>query len=109
LIESVTKLYALVDQQWKTYLALPSEVFSGPNPPQYEFLKPSLDRFDNVATDPKYRALASRPEFKAAHDALKAFAREYTAVPGQQLSLPAPPSGASSVTPSAAQTPTLAQ
>lgn len=109
LIDSVTKLYALVDQQWKTYLALPSEVFSGPNPPQYEFLKPSLDRFDEVATNPKYRALAQRPEFKAAHDALKVFAREYTAVPGQQLSLPAPPSGTSSVTPAAAQTPTLAQ
>jgi len=109
LADSATKLYALVDEQWKQYLALPLEVFEGPNPPQYEFLKPAIDRFENVATDPKYRALASRPEFKAALTALRSFAREYTAVPGQQLTLPPPPGGGPSLPAPAASTPTLAR
>lgn len=110
LVAAATKLYALVDDSWKQYLALPSDVYQVNGKPQFEFLKPSLERFDSVAADPKYKALATRPEFKAAHEALKAFASEYTAVPGQQLSLPAPPgANASRVTPAAAQSPTLAQ
>jgi lipid-binding SYLF domain-containing protein len=110
LVASTSRLYALVDDQWKQYLALPNDVFQPNSPPPFEFLKPSLDRFDNVASDPKYKALSARPEFKAAHDALRSYAREYTAIPGQQLSLPAPPeTSATNVTPTAAQTPTLAK
>jgi lipid-binding SYLF domain-containing protein len=104
LSESTTKLYALLDEQWRQYLALPREALEGANPPSHESLQTTLNHFEEVATDPRYRTLAARPEFKAAYDALKAYANELTAVPGQQLSLPPPPAGsaAQGVTPASA-------
>jgi lipid-binding SYLF domain-containing protein len=93
LAANAVALYGLLDQQWKVFLALPAEVFEEQPPPAAEALSRSLKNFDVVARDPRYQALAQRPEFLATHQLLKQYVRERTASAAASLSLPPPPSG----------------
>jgi lipid-binding SYLF domain-containing protein len=92
LAANASALYTLLDDHWKSYLALPREVFSHVPPPTPDALGQSLKRYDAVAGDPRYRALAQRPEFLATHQLLKQYFQERTASAGAPLKLPAPPS-----------------
>lgn len=96
--KNATQLYAIVDEPWRRYLALPREVFEGTNPPRLETLQPPLAQFDRVSTDPNYKTLAARPEFQATHELLREFVRELSEGARSQLTLPPPPA-----TPAAAQ------
>src|SRR5690606_21745962 len=41
-------LYGIMDEQWRQYLALPPEVFSGTNPPTLAALQEALSRYNRV-------------------------------------------------------------
>jgi lipid-binding SYLF domain-containing protein len=90
LADHAPALYGLLNQQWQTYLALPSGVFVGTEPPTPESIKAALANFDAVDTNPQYRALADLPQFEAMH----ALLRQYVAAretQSPQLNLPPPP------------------
>jgi SH3 domain-containing YSC84-like protein 1 len=85
------RLYAIVDEPWQKYLALPEEVFEGTDPPKLESLRYSLQQFDRVAQNPKYKGLAQRLEFQATHKSLRALTNEMSVGSRRQLTLPPPP------------------
>ncbi|HVA50944.1 MAG TPA: lipid-binding SYLF domain-containing protein [Pirellulales bacterium] len=89
LSQHAARLYALLDDRWRQYLALPSEVFSGTSPPRLDSLKAALQQFDRVAADAKFRGLSERTEFQFVHDDL----RNYIDLWAKQtpLDLPPPP------------------
>jgi hypothetical protein len=72
------QLGARLDQPWRNYLALPSNVFAtDASPPTPAALRLSLGRFDKVAQDPQFRVVSQMPEFQTTlallhryHDAL---------------------------------------
>ena len=67
LADASQRVDALVDMNWRRYLALPPSVFAaGPAPAPAE-LAAALARYDRIAQEPLYRALVERPEFRAAH------------------------------------------
>jgi SH3 domain-containing YSC84-like protein 1 len=87
---SSQQLAAIMDPAWRTFLALPAEVYAGDRPPSAEALRLSLDHFTTAATDPRYQALAQRTEFQATWSLL----RQYSAAASptaRPLSLPPPP------------------
>ena len=65
--------------------------------PELTALSQSLARYDTVAVDPRYRALARRREFQATHQLLRQYVliRTSSAQAGG-VSLPPPPTDASS-------------
>ena len=91
--KNATQLYALVDESWRKYLAVPKEVLEGENAPRLEALQASVTQFERVMGEPKYQTLTGRPEFQATHEALLEYARELSQVSTarEQLSLPPPP------------------
>jgi SH3 domain-containing YSC84-like protein 1 len=93
LAKAAPPMYSALNEQWRTYLALPADVFDPREPAQPEALKESLARFDNVARDERYRALASQREFQETHSLLKAYATEQSRTAQEQprLALPPPP------------------
>jgi hypothetical protein len=91
LAESAQTLYALLDEPWRQYLALPVEVFARNHPLPAEALQQSLARFDTVAADPRYRALAQRPEFQTTHRLLSETIRLQAPGAAALPHLPPPP------------------
>lgn len=66
LADAFTKLGPMLDPQWQTYLALPSEIFAGaetPDPPR-EVIQDTLNHYRAVAENNQYQALTSRQEFQ---------------------------------------------
>jgi hypothetical protein len=87
------QLQPLLDENWRRFLALPAEVFAGPNPPSAEVLAEAVRRFETVAADPRYTALVQRPEFQNTLGALVKYRQaRAAAAPAGQLALPPPPS-----------------
>jgi lipid-binding SYLF domain-containing protein len=89
-------LYAVLDTGWKSYLALPAEVFEENAPPTLAALNVSLSRFDAVAAEPAYRALTERAEFQATRQLLRQYVQMQTPKVGSRLDLPPPPADAAS-------------
>lgn len=85
------QLDAMLDNGWKTYLALPPEVFSGDRSPSSESLSQALERFNTVARDPRYRALSQRAEFQATFDLLWRYTTMQSSRNQPTLALPPPP------------------
>lgn len=90
---SAGKLNGMVSEQWQKFLALPPEVFSGPNPPSLASLQEALGRYDRIAQSPNYAALVARPEFRSTYALLRDYVHELSPPVGSTLSLPPPPSG----------------
>jgi hypothetical protein len=88
---SSLQLSAVLDENWKRYLALPAEVFAAGKAPAPEVLNATLQRYESVARDPQYRQLNERLDFRATLELL----REYSATLAEnnqgKLSLPPPP------------------
>jgi lipid-binding SYLF domain-containing protein len=82
------RLGGVVDDRWKGYLALPAEVYGGDRSPSAEALTQALGRFQTVASDPQYAALAQRAEFTETHQLLQQLIT-LTAQP--PIALPPPP------------------
>jgi lipid-binding SYLF domain-containing protein len=93
LADASLRLYAVVDNNWKTYLALPGEVYAGDRPISTPALSQSLGKFDAVVRDPRYQNLTQRSEFRTAHELLRRQVNLQTAQTGQTptLALPQPP------------------
>ena len=91
LTEDSGRLYAVLDQSWRNYLALPKEVFSRDKHPSIDALKAALQKFDRVAADARYRGLNQRLEFQATHDDLRQYVEQLSLEPGFPLTLPPPP------------------
>ena len=89
--ESASRLQALVDDQWKRYLALPAEIYDGDHPPSAAALNSALERYRTVATSPQYRALGRRPEFQTTWALLQKYQAAVSAPPATPLALPPPP------------------
>jgi lipid-binding SYLF domain-containing protein len=92
LAKSATDLSPLLDDAWRRYLALPAEVYERGRAPSADVLVATLRRFEAVAQNPQYRALAERAEFQATHGLLRAYYEALSATASPQLSLPPPPS-----------------
>lgn len=84
------QLSRLLDESWKRHLALPADLYVEAGQPSKESLEAALARYDTVARDPKYAALAKRAEFQAARLALQQYAGAVEEQPGI-VTLPAPP------------------
>ena len=92
LAKTAPHMYSALNEQWRSYLALPAEVFDSRQPIQPEALQESLTRFDTVARDQRYRALSAQREFQETHKLLKAYADELSRGQEQpRLALPPPP------------------
>ncbi len=87
------RLHTILDGNWRSYLAMPAEVYAGDRPANVQSLQQTLGRFDAVARDPRYALLAQRVEFRATHDWLTRYvaASTSTARNTPTLALPAPP------------------
>jgi SH3 domain-containing YSC84-like protein 1 len=93
LADAARRLSALLDPNWQTFLALPTEIYAGDRPARAEAVTQSLSRFETVAKNPQYRSLAERPEFKATYDLLRQYSGLLVQPPAAPLSLPPPPTG----------------
>jgi lipid-binding SYLF domain-containing protein len=87
---SSDQLSRLLDDSWRRYLVLPADVFVEAGQPGNEPLAAALARYDAVARDPKYAALAQRPEFQSVRTALQQYSAALQEQPGV-LPLPPPP------------------
>jgi lipid-binding SYLF domain-containing protein len=84
------KLAPLLDANWQKYLALPAEVYNPQQLAASQQIDTSLDRFNKVAADPKYRALSQRAEFQETLGLLKSY-HDLQAAANPTIALPAPP------------------
>jgi len=84
-------LDAILDAPWRTFLALPIEVYSGDRPPSSESLRIPLERFNSVAADPRYQSLSQRSEFHTTWALLRQYSATLQPAPAQPLALPPPP------------------
>jgi SH3 domain-containing YSC84-like protein 1 len=91
LARAATKLSPLLDDPWRSHLAMPVEVFERGRRPSPEALAAVLQRFNAVAHNRQYAALSSRPEFQETHGLLAALYEDVRAVAAPQLGLPQPP------------------
>ena len=89
LARSATQLHTSLDESWRTFLALPTEVFEGVGPPPADALTKALQQYDRVAVDPKYQALATRRDFQTTYQLLRDYVREIA--PPAETPLPPPP------------------
>lgn len=90
LAQAAISMYDLLDDQWRSFLAMPAEIFNHTGHPAPETLRPVIERFDSVATNPQFQSLATRPEFQSTHAMLKQYFASLTESPSQ-LQLPPPP------------------
>ncbi|NLS94183.1 MAG: lipid-binding SYLF domain-containing protein [Planctomycetaceae bacterium] len=90
LAQVAPQLYALLDSQWSTYLALPPEIFTGQGHPAPEALNRCLGRFKAVTSDARYMGLAQRAEFQSTYGLLQHYASTLTQAP-DKLEIPPPP------------------
>lgn len=84
------QLSRVLNDSWKQYLALPADIYVEAGQPSKAALDSALARYDNIARDPKYAALAKRPEFQAARLALQQYAGAVEEQPAV-IPLPDPP------------------
>jgi lipid-binding SYLF domain-containing protein len=94
LANSSQRLSTRVDRTWQSYLALPPEIYNpAAQPPKSEAITAVLNRYQAVAADPKYKALAQRAEFQETFGLLKAYRDLQSVGTSPTLALPAPPPG----------------
>ncbi|WP_231943732.1 lipid-binding SYLF domain-containing protein [Aeoliella mucimassa] len=84
------KLFDQLTPEWRTYLALPAEVFTNQSHPPVEAIQQSLRNYEQVIANPSYQALSSLPAFQSTYGLLKHY--ESTLVRKESvLNLPPPP------------------
>ncbi len=89
IVQLSPKFFALLDDQWTSYLALPLSMLRGTDPSPAE-LEATLARFDEVARNPQFAALASRPEFRSLDGLLRHYQQALSPT-SSELQLPPPP------------------
>ncbi len=88
--QAAIPLFELLDDAWRSHLAMPPEIFHHSGHPDPAALQAVLDRFNFVASNPDFRALASQPQFQATHALLKQYVASLSETPAP-LQLPPPP------------------
>jgi len=89
LSQSVVALQARVDEQWKQYLALPPDWFSG-RQLSAEDVHSVLIRYERVKTNPQFAALRALPEFHQSLQEIRALEVQ-VGLASDHLFLPPPP------------------
>ena len=87
---SSRQLATNLDDSWKEYLALPPELYTPNQSLNPQALQQSVTRYEEVARDPKYAALTTRPDFQATLQGLRQMSSTRTAA-NPTLQLPPPP------------------
>ena len=72
-------LHTILDNNWRSYLAMPPEVYAGDRPAPMDKLQQTLVHFDAVVRDPQYALLAQRAEFRATQQWLTRYIAASTA------------------------------
>ena len=91
LAQSSLAMNQVIDDTWRQFLALPPGLTTPNQSVPYQSLVDTLARYDKVAADPRYAALAQRPEFTATRRLLQDYAALMTANADTRLVLPQPP------------------
>jgi lipid-binding SYLF domain-containing protein len=99
LAKSATQMWALLDPNWRAFLALPADVFSGQTIASEPALAASLKNYEAVARDPAFANLAQRPEFQGTLKLLRELTAGVAASQQGFLSLPPPPGPVPAATP----------
>jgi lipid-binding SYLF domain-containing protein len=84
------QLSANLDENWKRYLALPPEVYTANGVPNPQATQQALQNYQDVARQPQYQALTTRPEFQQALASLQRLSDTRVAS-NSSLQLPPPP------------------
>ncbi len=92
LVEAAKQLGGLLDDNWRSYLALPTDIFTGAKVPPSQTLDQTLQRFDAVARDPQFQALNQRKEFQQVVSLLRTYAQQVNSQANPLGTLPPPPS-----------------
>ncbi len=87
------QLSHVVDDSWRRFLSLPTDLFAEGGQPAPEAVAASLARYEQVARDPKYAALAQRAEFQRTLAALAHYSAALAGKGKPVLELPPPPAG----------------
>ncbi len=90
LAQVAPELFKSLDPQWQSYLALPMELVQAGPHPDAATLDTTLQRYNTVANDPRYRTLATFPEFQSVYGLLNHYRQSLSPSDGQ-LNLPPPP------------------
>jgi hypothetical protein len=92
LAASARQLFAIVDEPWRKYLALPDEVFTPGKEPSLAALRRALGEYDRVVQEPKYDKLVASREFQATYGLLREYVEEMSRpATSANLALPPPP------------------
>ena len=85
------QLLAMLDDNWKRFLALPQEIVTGKGQVSSATLTDVINRYEAVVRDPQYQALTQRSEFRTTLELLRRY-REFSAIVSQPMPfLPPPP------------------
>jgi hypothetical protein len=84
------QLAALLDENWKRYLALPPDIYLPNQAPNPQNIHLAVARYEEIARRPEYAALAARPEFQETRRLLLRLS-ELQQAQMQPLQLPPPP------------------
>lgn len=96
--QAASSLLAVLDDRWRDYLQLPSEVFAAGENPSPSALQTALERYDVVATNQQWQALAQRAEFQTVYHLLKQYQRSLSGA-SDVLQLPPPPESSQQILP----------
>jgi lipid-binding SYLF domain-containing protein len=84
------QLAAILDENWKRFLALPPDIYLPNQQPNPQTVQQAASRYEDVARRPEYGALAARPEFQETRRLLWRL-NELQQTRTQTLQLPPPP------------------
>lgn len=99
LVQLSPELFDILDPQWRDFLALPANLLNQAGHPDPASVQAIVQRYDVIAKDPQYQALASRPEFQSVYGLLKHYANSLAPTTGS-IQLPPPPGGTTASVPS---------
>ncbi len=89
IVQLSPKFFALLDDQWATYLALPIDMLHQSNPTPAE-LQTTIDHYRYVVDNPQFAQLANRPEFRSINALLTHYQHALSPTKAP-LRLPPPP------------------
>jgi lipid-binding SYLF domain-containing protein len=96
--QAASNLFGVLDEQWRDFLRLPPEVFSGGTHPALPSVNTSLGNYELVATNAQWQALSQRDEFQMTYRLLKEYHQSLAMASGV-MQLPPPPGAAQSFLP----------
>jgi lipid-binding SYLF domain-containing protein len=76
LVTATKQLGSLLNDDWRQYFSLPTEVFEGGEHPVASALNQPIARFARVAKDPRYQVLIDREEFQTVRRLLQQYQQQ---------------------------------